>query len=390
MQQHVEQGKLHLAQGLHAALEVFGRQHFVEQGAGQGLACFYVGGHVAQHIPFPAEVFHELAGQLHRVPLHAADAGYARFVHLREHVVQAVTKLVEQGDDVVVREQGRLARHAFGKVAYQVRHGCLQRLRVGAQPAAAHVVHPGAAALAVAGGGVQIEAAQQLTVALQPVKLHTVVPCGGGVARDAYFKQVFYDLEQACQHARCGEVLLDFLLAEGVAGFFQFFADVGPIPRLGVGQVQLFAGKVAQVLHVFFGKGAGFAGQVAQKVQHLLRAFGHFGHERYFRKMGVAQQLGFFLPQGEDFGHDGAVVELFGVAFGLIAGACVVGAVEFFAQGAAVGELHYGQVAGDFQRQFVAVFAVCLGGGARGLHHVLRHAGQFFFIGVVGPVVGGV
>ena len=237
VQQHIEQGKFHLAQGLHAALEVFGRQHFVEQGARQGFARFHMRRHVAQHIPFPAEVFHELAGQLYRIPLHAADAGYARFVHLREHVVQAVAKFVEQGDDVVVRQQRRFAAHAIGKIAHQVRHGCLQFLRIRALPAAAHIVHPGAATFAVARRRIQIELPQQLAVALQPVKLHAAVPYGRRIAADVHFKHVLDNFEQPGQHARCREVLLDFLLAEGIAGFFQFLADVGPVPRLGVSQI---------------------------------------------------------------------------------------------------------------------------------------------------------
>jgi hypothetical protein len=115
-----------------------------------------------QHVPFPAEVLHELAGQLHGVPLHAADARHVAFVHLGQHVVQAVAELVEQGDDVVVRQQRRLAIHAVGKVAHQVATGVCSWPRVGAQPAGAHVVHPGAAALAVARGLVQVELAYQL------------------------------------------------------------------------------------------------------------------------------------------------------------------------------------------------------------------------------------
>jgi hypothetical protein len=85
-----------------------------------------MGGHVAQHVPLPAEVLHELAGQLHGVPLDAADARDVALVHLGQHVVQAVAELVEQGDDVVVRQQRRLAVHAVGKVAHQVRHRGLQ------------------------------------------------------------------------------------------------------------------------------------------------------------------------------------------------------------------------------------------------------------------------
>ena len=116
-----------------------------------------MGGHVPQHLPFPAEVFHELARQLHGVPLHAADAGDIAFVDLREHVMQAVTELVEQGGHVVVREQRGPAAHAFGEIAHQVGHGRLQMAVVRAQPARAHVVHPGSAALALACTRIEVE-----------------------------------------------------------------------------------------------------------------------------------------------------------------------------------------------------------------------------------------
>ena len=68
-----------------------------------------------QHVPLPAEVLHELARQLDRVPFDAGDAGDAEVVDLRQHVVQAVAELVEQRDDVVVRQQRRLAADAAAR-----------------------------------------------------------------------------------------------------------------------------------------------------------------------------------------------------------------------------------------------------------------------------------
>ena len=130
VQAHVKKRELDLAQGLQPALEVFGGQHLVEQGARQGLAGVYMRGHVAQHAPFPAKVFHELAGQLHRVPLDAADTGDVALVDLREHMVQPVAAFMEEGDHVVMRQQWRLAAHAFGKVAHQMGHRGLQRRAV--------------------------------------------------------------------------------------------------------------------------------------------------------------------------------------------------------------------------------------------------------------------
>ena len=170
-----------------------------------------------------------------------------------------MAKLVEEGDHVVVRQQGGLAVHAFGEVAHQMRHGCLQHAGVGALPAAAHVVHPGTAAFAGAGWGVEVELAHQLAFAFDAVKAHGGVPDRGLVGADVHFEQGFNDLEQPGQHFGGGEVLLDLLLAETVARFLQFFAQVGHVPGVQrASDAQGVGCKFAQVGQVFFGKGAGF------------------------------------------------------------------------------------------------------------------------------------
>ena len=94
-----------MAQRLQAALEIARRQHAVEQRPWQRLAAVDMGGQTRQHAPFPAEVLHELAGQFHRIPLDAGNAGNSHLVDLRKHVVQAVAKLMEQRDHVVVCQQ---------------------------------------------------------------------------------------------------------------------------------------------------------------------------------------------------------------------------------------------------------------------------------------------
>ena len=109
---HVKQRKFDLPQGLQATLEMLGRQHALEQGAVQGSACLDMGGHGFNDGPFPAEVLHELAGQLHRIPFHAADARDIAFIDLGEQVVQAVATFVKEGDHIVMGQQRRLTSHA--------------------------------------------------------------------------------------------------------------------------------------------------------------------------------------------------------------------------------------------------------------------------------------
>src|SRR5581483_296409 len=105
--------------------------------------------------PFPAEVLHELAGELHRIPFDAFDARYARHLDAGQQLVQAVPELVEDGDDLVVRERRGLAIDRRGEIAGDVGDGML---RTAFEPAPIDgVVHPRATLLAGARVVVEIE-----------------------------------------------------------------------------------------------------------------------------------------------------------------------------------------------------------------------------------------
>ena len=176
------------------------------------------------------------------------------------------------------------------------------------------------------------------------------------VATDAHLKQGFHNLEQTGQHFGGREIGFDFLLAEGVARFFEFFADVRPVPRLRVLQVEVFARKGAHLGHVFFGVRACAHRQITQEAHHFGRRLGHLGGQGDFGVVGVTQELRFFLAQRQNFFHPRCVV-LFRFAslhrLRLVGRACGVGAVELLTQGRAVGELHDGQVARHFEAELV-------------------------------------
>ena len=281
VQAHVDQRELDLAQRLQPALEVARRQHAVEQRARQRLAGVDMGGQARQHLPFPAEVFHELAGQFDRVPLDAGDAGHRQFFDLGQHVVQAVAEFVEQRDHVVVGQQRRFVADRRREVADQMRHRRLQRGAVGALPAAAHHVHPRTRALAGAGVGIEVELADQLRCAitrglagggpLDAVEAHAVVPHRRGVEPDAHIEQGLDDVKQAVEHPRFGEVLLHRLFAEGVARFLQLLGHEVLVPGLQIGQAELLGRESAQLDQVALRMRARPLRQVAQKGRHLGR-----------------------------------------------------------------------------------------------------------------------
>ena len=73
-----------------------------------------------------------------------------------------------------------------------------------------------------------------MPIALNAVEADSRVPHGRFVFADADFKQSLNDLEQALQDLRCCEVLFHLLFTEAVARFFEFFANVWPVPGLWV------------------------------------------------------------------------------------------------------------------------------------------------------------
>ena len=152
----------------------------------------------------------------------------------------------------------------------------------------------------------------------------------------------------------------------------------------------MLLGKFAQVGQVFFCKWAGFGGQVAQKVDHMLGCLGHLGHDREFTKVVKAQQLCFFQAQGQHLTDDGRVVKLVHVHIGLVRGARHVGPVQFFAQGATFGKLHDGKVARHFEGELKTLFALGLGRFKCGLLHIGGYAVQFIGLCVIRKRIGGV
>ncbi len=152
----------------------------------------------------------------------------------------------------------------------------------------------------------------------------------------------------------------------------------------------MLRGEIAQVGDVLFRIGPRAPGEVAQEVDDFAGGVRHLGDDRHLAEIRVAQQSGLFLAQGEDFADQRGVVEAARIALGLVRGPGDVGAVQRFAQGAALGELHHRQIAGHLEGELVAFLAIRLGCSERRLAHVVRQPGQFVLAGVVGEGVGGV
>ena len=378
--QHVEQGEFDLAQRGQSALEILRGEHLVEQGARQWFMGIDMPGHALQHLPLPAKILHELAGQLHRIPLHTVDARHAEVFHFSQQMMQAVAELVEQRLHFIVREQRRFITHRGRKVAIQIGD---RRLDLVAQaPPRDHVVHPGTAALAVARVKIKVELADQIVIRIADVEeAHGLMPHRRVGHLDAQAVQRFHQLEQTSQHGIFGEILLHLLFGKSVALLAQFFAGVGNIPRVQLVQTQAGSGKFAQFSQVFFRKRARALRQFAHEIGHLLRGLRHLGRQRQLAVVGKAEQRRFLRAQRDDLVHQRRIVPLRLAEFRSARG---VSAIHFFAQLALIGELHDRHIGGRFQGEQPAGPFDCaqdrLAGSSgrftRGLQHVFRQSAQ--------------
>ena len=155
----------------------------------------------ATHVPFPAEVLHELARQLDRVPFDALNARHAGDVDFGQQLVQPVAELVEQRHHLVVGERRGLARGALADRRREIAREIGDRmLHAGTDAAAVDgVVHPRAALLARPRIEVEIELADERAAARRVMSKKRTVGCQVGALASRIVDAVerFGDAEEA-------------------------------------------------------------------------------------------------------------------------------------------------------------------------------------------------
>jgi hypothetical protein len=122
---------------------------------------------------------------------------------------------------------------------------------------------------------VQVEAADQRTVAADVEGAHYVVPHRGAAGPDLDLEQRFDDAEQAVQNPRLGEVSAQLGAAEGVSCLLRSFAGVRDVAGLKIGYRQFTRGELAQLGEVASAVGAVMPRDVSQEIVHPRLRVGH-------------------------------------------------------------------------------------------------------------------
>ncbi|SUD58028.1 Uncharacterised protein [Ectopseudomonas oleovorans] len=180
-----------------------------------------------------------------------------------QQVMQAMAEFVEQGGDLIVGQQRRLAADWRGEVAHQVGHRGDQQLALGVAALVARAVHPGAAALVGAGVEIEEEAPDMLAVLLNLEQAYVRVP-GVEVLQLANLDAVelLHDGEQAGEHLVHREPGAHFFLGNAVALLAQALAVVADVPALQIIQT-LLGGESLELGEILLGERFAAYGQVA-------------------------------------------------------------------------------------------------------------------------------
>ncbi|CAI8168883.1 MAG: Uncharacterised protein [Synechococcus sp. CC9902] len=191
VQAQITQGEVHLSQGAKPGIEGSTVQKFAEFLLGQGFTGLPMERHAHQGAAIEAPVLHELAGELHRIPFHVADACSLRLLNGGEHVLQAMAELVEEGLHLFKAHQAGNVPHRRGLIADQIGHR-KNEAAIGATLAAEAFIHPGPTAFA--GGsaeGIEVEPRDRLASPQDFVVAHIVMPQRSGwISRaDVHVKQ---------------------------------------------------------------------------------------------------------------------------------------------------------------------------------------------------------
>ena len=303
--------------------------------------------------PVPAEVFHELRGHFHRVPFNAGNAGDLSLINPGKEMVKAVAELMEERLHFVMRHRGGLAGRGFREVADLIGNRCIELALV--EAAGSVAIHPGAAPFRGTGIEVKVELGDQFAVLIfNPEELHIRIPDACVILADMNAVERFDKMEESLEDRVLREVVLHFLVREGVARLTEFFRSEADIPGLKRFDAEFLRGKFPQLLHILQRVGAALLIQITQESDHLFGGLSHLRRERIFSVVTETEERRELLSELKRFTDHRRVIELIGAEFGSAGRERPVG---FLTQRAVFRVLEHGDVRGELERDPIAFLA---------------------------------
>ena len=180
--------------------------------------------------------------------------------------MQHVSKLVEQGDDIIVRQKRNASAIGGRKIAYQIPH---RRDDVTIEILSSNaLINPRTASLAAAGVQINVETTDERVVATADVKiLHRFVPARNGLDNAEFHTvKLIRKCEQPILRAFHWKILAQQIVRQGIPITLQFLEIVRSIPSL-----QGLVGQLAQSIQLGFSRKPRLPDQFSQEFEHFVR-----------------------------------------------------------------------------------------------------------------------
>ena len=312
---HINHTVGHLADIVVCCEVLFRGDNFIPQLLGHLLASLVVNGNNVEEFGLDCPILQHLAGELHKVAIDIRTR-HRLVGTLSKQAVQAVTKLVEEGLELIEGEERGSILSGFGEVATERDEGAiLNTINRFHLPESGH---PRTATLGCTGEEVHIENAEEVAILLQHLvsfhigvvnlnsailhKTDTIEPLGEG-------KDTLLNILQL-------EVGFHILLVVVEGGDFVFLAPISPVPRHKFVVRTIATSKLSHSVVVCLCTLDGCAAQLFEEVLNGRGLLCHTLFEHKLCVVVVAKQVCALQAELHNAFHIGEVVVLTTHTFG--------------------------------------------------------------------------
>src|SRR5260221_377597 len=126
-------------------------------------------GNKRERFLFMAIIFHELTGKFDCVPGYTINAGDRGIIYLAQHMMQAMSKFMKQGHDIIMCQQGFMTIHWRHEIAGKIGNWQLDPVATDASSNAAFI-HPGSITFVCACIEINIKTRAQVMIFIMECK----------------------------------------------------------------------------------------------------------------------------------------------------------------------------------------------------------------------------
>ena len=356
---------------------------FFNQVFGHLFAGLIVFGKRIQELFLAEEVLIELRRQFHEVARHVCT-GLRRIIAAGKHTVQAVTKLMQEGLCLVIREQSGLGFRCASKVHYV--YDMRTMVFLAQFELRLEVVHPCTTTFAVPRVEVAIINGEILALVVKyfVCRHFGVIYLNILVLHEGKTIETFCQAEDTLFHRLKLKVRTKHVIRDAVFLVLEFLAVERPVPRLDFALEAKTVSIFLQLLHFCFGSRHISVTKLVKEIHHGLFSFSAGSVQRLNREIRFAEELCQLQTSVRYVDNILRIIKLAADA------TAIVRHVHFLTQSAVLAVLHHRKISGRFEIQQPAFFAFLFSIGFEHAFRIVVQASELCLVGdKFRPSVGG-